>query len=414
MSKQTFVIVGASLTGAKAAEELRNQGFDGRIVLIGDEHELPYERPPLTKDYLRGESPREKTLVHEPGFYEENDVELLTGVTVTAIDSAARRVFVDGEAGPAYDRLLIATGAQPRQLEIPGAGLDGVSYLRTLADCDALRERLDVGGKVVVIGAGWIGAEFAASARQRGLDVTVIEPAAVPLERVLGKELGAFYGDVHRGHGVELLTETGVQGFEGRDAVESVTTSAGQSIACDFVVAGVGVIPRTGLAEAAGADIDNGILVDEKLASSVAGVFAAGDVANAWHPFFGRRIRVEHWANALNQGPAAARSMLDQDVSYDRLPYFFSDQYDVGMEYSGYASEWDEIVYRGDLADGAFVAFWLKDRRVIAGMNVNVWDVNEDVQALIRSRQEIDAAALRDADTPLSELVDQPDGVEGG
>ena len=413
MSKQTFVVVGASLTGAKATEELRNQGFDGRIVLIGDESELPYERPPLTKDYLRGESPREKTLVHEPGFYEQHDIELLTGVNVTAIDPAERLVVVDGDAGPVYDRLLIATGAQPRELGIPGGGLDGVHYLRTLADCDALRERIQMGGKVVVIGAGWIGAEFAASARQRGLDVAVIEPAAVPLERVLGAELGAFYGDVHRGHGVELRTETGVEAFEGRDAVERVRTSDGQSIACDFVVVGVGVIPRTGLAEAAGASIENGILVDEKLATSVRDVFAAGDVANAWHPFFERRIRVEHWANALNQGPAAARSMLGQGVSYDRLPYFFSDQYDVGMEYSGYVSEWDEIVYRGALDGGAFVAFWIKDQRVMAGMNVNVWDVNEDVQALIRSRQEIDIAALRDEDTPLRELVDQPDRVDG-
>ena len=197
MSKQTFVIVGASLTGAKAAEELRNKGFDGRIVLIGDEHELPYERPPLTKDYLRGESPREKTRVHDRGFYEQHDIELMTGVTVTAIEPGERLVFVDGNAGPVYDRLLIATGAQPRELEIPGASLDGIHYLRTLADCDALRERLQTGGKVVVIGAGWIGAEFAASARQRGLDVTIIEPAAVPLERVLGKELGGFYRDVH-------------------------------------------------------------------------------------------------------------------------------------------------------------------------------------------------------------------------
>ena len=413
MSKQTFVIVGASLTGAKAAEELRNQGFDGRIVLIGDEHELPYERPPLTKDYLRGESPREKALVHEPGFYEQHDVELLSGVEVSAIDPAARLVFVDGEAGPVYDRLLIATGAQPRELSIPGAGLDGVHYLRTLADCDALRERLTAGGRVVVIGAGWIGCEFAASARQVGVDVTVVEPAATPLERVLGSELGAFYGDVHRGHGVDLRTDTGVEAFEGANAVERVRTTDGQSIGCDFVLVGVGAVPRTGLAEAAGAAIENGIVVDEKLATSVANVFAAGDVANAWHPFFGQRIRVEHWANALNQGPAAARSMLEQDVSYDRLPYFFSDQYDVGMEYSGHASQWDEIVYRGALADGAFVAFWLKDRRVVAGMNVNVWDVNEDVQTLIRSRQEIDVAALRDADTPLLELVDRPERVEG-
>jgi len=412
MSKQTFVIVGASLAGAKAAEELRKEGFDGRIVLIGDEPELPYERPPLTKDYLRDETPRAKTRVHEPGFYESHQIDLTTAVTVTAIDPAGRRILVDGEPGPAYDRLLIATGAEPRQLEIPGAALEGIHYLRTLADCDALRERLGAGGKVVVVGAGWIGAEFAASARQRGLDVTVIEPAAVPLERVLGKELGAFYGDAHRAHGVELRTQTGVEEFEGQGSVTSVRTNGGESIACDFVVVGVGVIPRTGLAQTAGAAIDNGILVDERLATSLPDVFAAGDVANAWHPFFARQIRVEHWSNALNQGPAAARSMLGQDVSYDRLPYFFSDQYDVGMEYSGHASESDEIVYRGALADGAFIAFWLKDRRVIAGMNVNVWDVNDDVQALIRSRQEINVAALRDEDTPLRDLVGQPDGVD--
>jgi len=405
-TKQTFVIVGASLTGAKAAEELRKQGFDGRVVLIGDEPENPYERPPLTKDYLRGESPREKTFVHEPGFYEQNEIELHSAVKVTAIEPATRAVSVDGEQQFVYDRLLIATGAQPRELEIAGAGLDGVHHLRTLADCDVLKARLESGGKVVVVGAGWIGAEFAASARLAGLDVTIIEPTAVPLERVLGAELGTFYGDVHKAHGVQLRTETGVEAFEGQGSVTSVRTSDGRSIACDFVVVGVGVVPRTGLAEAAGATIENGIVVDEGLATSLPDVFAAGDVANAWHPFFGQRIRVEHWANALNQGPAAAQSMLGQDVSYDRLPYFFSDQYDVGMEYSGYAEEWDEIVYRGALKDGAFVAFWLKDQRVIAGMNVNVWDVNEDVQKLIRSRQQIDTAALRDTETPLTELVD--------
>ena len=405
-TKQTFVIVGASLTGAKAAEELRKQGFDGRVVLIGDEPENPYERPPLTKDYLRGESPREKTFVHEPDFYEQHEIELRSAVKVTAIEPATRTVSVDGTPLIVYDRLLIATGAQPRQLEIPGANLEGIHYLRTLADCDVLKARLESGGKVVVVGAGWIGAEFAASARLAGLDVTIIEPTAVPLERVLGAELGTFYGDVHKAHGVQLRTETGVEAFEGQGSVTSVRTSDGRSIACDFVVVGVGVVPRTGLAEAAGATIENGIVVDEGLATSLPDVFAAGDVANAWHPFFGQRIRVEHWANALNQGPAAAQSMLGQDVSYDRLPYFFSDQYDVGMEYSGYAEEWDEIVYRGALKDGAFVAFWLKDQRVIAGMNVNVWDVNEDVQKLIRSRQQIDTAALRDTETPLTELVD--------
>jgi 3-phenylpropionate/trans-cinnamate dioxygenase ferredoxin reductase subunit len=405
-AKQTFVIVGASLAGAKAAEELRKQGFDGRVVLIGQEPEVPYERPPLTKDYLRGESPREKTFVHEPGYYEQHDVELLSSLKVTAIEPAQRLVTLDGAPEIAYDRLLITTGAQPRELEVPGAGLEGVRYLRTLADCDALKARLQSGARVVVIGAGWIGAEFAASANQLGLNVTLITPTKVPLEGSLGEEIGAFYGNVHRGHGVDLLTETGVEAIEGEGAAETVRTSDGRSIACDFVVVAVGVAPRTGLAQAAGATIENGIVVDQRLATSVADVFAAGDVANAWHPFYEQRIRSEHWANALNQGPAAAQSMLGQEVSYDRLPYFFSDQYDVGMEYSGYVDKWDEIVYRGALVDGAFIAFWLKDGRVVAGMNVNVWDVNEDVQALIRSRREVSAAALRDKDTPLRQLAE--------
>jgi 3-phenylpropionate/trans-cinnamate dioxygenase ferredoxin reductase component len=402
---QTFVIIGASLTGAKAAQELRDQGFDGRVVLIGDEQELPYERPPLTKDYLRGEQPREKARVHEEGFYEEHDIELLTGVTVTAVEPAEKRILADGDREFGYDRLLIATGAEPRKIDIAGAGLDGVHYLRTLSDCDALRERLDAGGKVVVIGAGWIGAEFAASARQRGLEVTVIEPAAVPLERVLGNELGTFYRRAHEGHGVEMRMQTGVVAFEGSGSVAAVRTSEGQSIACDFAVVGVGVIPRTQLAAAAGAKIENGVVANQQLRTTLPDVFAAGDVANAWHPFFQKNIRVEHWANALNQGPAAARAMLGQDVSYDRIPYFFSDQYEIGMEYSGYAPEWDEVIYRGAVEDGKFIAFWLKDQRVIAGMNVNVWDVNDHVQALIRSRAQVDGAELGDPDTPLDSLA---------
>jgi 3-phenylpropionate/trans-cinnamate dioxygenase ferredoxin reductase component len=402
---QTIVIVGASLAGAKAAEELRAQGFGGRVVLLGEERELPYERPPLTKDYLRGEQPRAKTHVHDEGFYEEHDIELLAGVTVTSIEPGEQSVVLEGGRDLAYDRLLLATGAEPRRIDVPGADLDGVHYLRTLADCDAIRERIDAGGKVAVVGAGWIGAEFAASARQRGLAVTVIEPATVPLERVLGEELGGFYRDVHETHGVEMRMQTGVEAFEGTGSVSAVRTSDGQSIACDFVVVGVGVIPRTELAAMAGAKIENGVVVNQQLRTSLPDVFAAGDVANAWHPFFKRNIRVEHWANALNQGPAAAQAMLGREVAYDRIPYFFSDQYDIGMEYSGYATEWDEVVFRGAVGDGEFVAFWVKDQRVIAGMNVNIWDVNEDVQALVRSRQEVSTAALRDRDTPLKELI---------
>jgi 3-phenylpropionate/trans-cinnamate dioxygenase ferredoxin reductase subunit len=263
---------------------------------------------------------------------------------------------------------------------------------------------------VAVVGAGWIGSEFAASARQAGLDVTVIDPLALPNERIFGAEIGGFYRDVHVRHGVEMVLGDGVEALEGDGSVSAVRTANGRRIECDFAVIGVGVVPRVTLAEAAGLTVQNGIQVDAALRTSAPNVFAAGDVANAWHPFYDRRIRVEHWANALPQGPAAARSMLGDAVSYDRIPYFFSDQYDVGMEYSGYATEWDEVVFRGDPEGGEFVAFWLADGRVVGGMNVNVWDVNEHVQALIRSRQQVDARALRDSDTPLESLAAQPTG----
>ncbi len=405
MSKQTFVIAGASLAGAKAAQELREHGFDGRVVLIGTESERPYERPPLTKDYLRGESDRDKAYVHAADFYDEHDIELMTGTTVTAIDPGASRVTLDGERELSYDRLLLTTGSEPRRITAPGAQLEGIYYMRSLADCDVLRRRLDDSGRVAVVGAGWIGSEFAASARQLGLDVTVIDPLALPNERIFGAEVGGFYRDVHVGHGVEMLLGQGVEAFEGDGAVGRVRTSAGKVVECDFAVVGIGITPRTGLAADAGLDVDNGVVANDRLETSAPGIFAAGDVASAWHPFYEQHIRVEHWANALNQGPAAARAMLGEEVSFERIPYFFSDQYDVGMEYSGYATSWDEVVFRGDRDGGEFIAFWLRDGRVVGGMNVNVWDVNQHVQELIRSRRPVDVAALTDLDTPLDSLV---------
>ncbi len=304
-----------------------------------------------------------------------------------------------------YDRLLLTTGAEPRRLAIPGAELDGVLYLRSVADCDALRERLDRGGSVVVVGAGWIGSEVAASARTRGLDVTVLDPQSVPLERVLGRELGAIYRDIHLDHGVRMRLGTGVEAFEGAGAVERVRTSEGDAIDCDFAVVGVGVIPRTQLAAQAGIATGDGILADEQLRTSAPEVFAAGDVVSAHHPFYGERIRVEHWANALEQGPAAARNMLGRALAYERLPYFFSDQYDVGMEYTGYAPTWDRVVFRGDPAAREFIAFWLAGDRVVAGMNVNVWDVVDPIQRLIRERVAVDDRRLADPDIALDALA---------
>jgi 3-phenylpropionate/trans-cinnamate dioxygenase ferredoxin reductase subunit len=322
-----------------------------------------------------------------------------------SLNTAGAELALDDGERLRYDRLLLATGAEPRALSIPGAQLDGVVYLRSVADCDALRRRLDRGGAVVVIGAGWIGSEVAASARQRGLEVTVIEPMTVPLERVLGREVGAVYRDIHRDHGVQMLLGTGVEAFEGDTAVERVRTSNGRALECDFVVVGVGIEPRIGLAAQAGLAIDNGILVDEHLRTSASGVFAAGDVANAHHPFYREPIRVEHWANALHQGPAAARAMLGQPEVYDRLPYFFSDQYDVGMEYAGFARAWERVVFRGDPVTREFIAFWLVEDRIVAGMNVNVWDVTDAIQRLISERVAVDARRLADPRVALEDLV---------
>jgi 3-phenylpropionate/trans-cinnamate dioxygenase ferredoxin reductase subunit len=283
---QTFVIVGAALAGAKAAETLREEGFDGRIVLIGAEAERPYERPPLSKDYLRRET-TDKPYVHDEGFYGENDIDLHLETRAESIDpSGSAVVLADGER-IAFDRLLLTTGAEPRRLDVPGADLDGVLYLREVADSDAIAERIEAGGRLVTIGAGWIGAEVAASARTKGCDVTVLEMSSLPLERVLGPELGAIYRDIHTDHGVELLTNTALESFEGSGAVESVRTADGRSIDADFVVVGVGVAPRTQLAEAAGLEIRNGVVTNEFMETSAPRIFAAGDVANATHPFYG-------------------------------------------------------------------------------------------------------------------------------
>jgi 3-phenylpropionate/trans-cinnamate dioxygenase ferredoxin reductase subunit len=408
-AEHTFVVVGASLAGAKAAETLRSEGFDGRLLLIGAEDERPYERPPLSKDYLRGEA-GERPYVHDEGFYADHDIELRLGRNAVGLDPAAGELALDDGERLRYDRLLLTTGAEPRRLRIPGGELDGVRYLRTSGDSDALREGLGPGRRVVVVGAGWIGAEVAASARQLGSEVTVLDPLSVPLERVLGVEVGAIYRDIHVDHGVRMLLGTGVEAFEGDRRVERVRTSDGRELECDLVVVGVGVSPRTGLAERAGIAVENGILVDDRLQSSAAGVFAAGDVANAQHPFYDERIRVEHWANALNQGPVAARNMLGRDEPYERLPYFFSDQYDVGMEYAGFARRWDRVVFRGDPAGREFIAFWLTGGRVVAGMNVNVWDVTDSIQRLIRSRAVVDDRRLADPDVALDELIP----AEGG
>jgi 3-phenylpropionate/trans-cinnamate dioxygenase ferredoxin reductase component len=406
-AQEPFVIVGGGLAGAKVSETLRAEGYDGPVVLVAEEAELPYERPPLSKGYLLGKDARESAQVHDAGWYADHDVDLRTGVRATGLDVAGHRVELDTGEELRFGAVLLATGASARRLPVPGADLDGVRYLRTAVDADRLRADLEGGGRrVVVVGAGWIGLEVTAAARHHDNAVTVVEPQPTPLHAVLGSEMGNVFAGLHREHGVDLLTDTTVREFRGSGGrVTSVVTDGHAGIPADVVVVGVGAVPNTQLAAAAGLEVDNGVVVSEALRSAVPDVYAAGDVASAFHPLYGRYVRVEHWANALNQGPAAARSMLGQQVSYERVPYFYTDQYDLGMEYSGLAAPGDTVVCRGSVEDREFIAFWLSDGRVTAGMNVNVWDVTGPIQELIRSRQQEPVASLTDLDTPLERLV---------
>jgi len=406
---RTFVVVGGGLAGAKAVEALRDQGFDGRLVLVGDEQYVPYERPPLSKDYLQGKSERDSVFVHPRPWYDEHDVELRLGVAATALDPAAHRLGLADGSTIDYDKLLIATGSQPRVLPVPGAGLDGVLHLRDLDDSDAIKEAIAKSRRIAIVGAGWIGLETAAAARAAGVDVTIVEMAELPLLRVLGREVAQIYADLHREHGVDLRVGVTVDELTGSDGrVTGVALADGSHIDADAVIVGAGIAPRTALAESGGLTVDNGIVVDAHLRTSDADVYAAGDVANADHPLLGRRVRVEHWANALNQPKVAAASMLGGDETYERLPYFYSDQYDLGMEYSGYVApgEYDEVVFRGDVGKREFVAFWLSGGSVLAGMNANVWDVTDAIQALVRDPRPVDAAKLADPSVPLDSLLD--------
>ncbi|HEY6311821.1 MAG TPA: FAD-dependent oxidoreductase [Streptosporangiaceae bacterium] len=403
-----YVIVGASLAGAKAAETLRAEGFDGPVVLIGEEAERPYERPPLSKDYLMGKAERETIYVHPESWYAEHDVDLRLGAQVTAVDPAAREVRLADGSRVGYAKLLLATGSVPRRLPLEGGDADGVLYLRRVGDSDQIRAAFQTATRVVVIGAGWIGLETAAAARAAGVDVTILETAKLPLLRVLGREAAQVFADLHREQGVDL--RFGVQVAEitapgGR--ADGVRLADGSHVPADAVVVGVGITPRVELASGAGLEIGNGVAVDARLRASDPDIYAAGDVANAYHPGLGRHIRVEHWANALHQPQVAARAMLGQDAVYDNVPYFYTDQYDLGMEYAGHVEPggYDQVVFRGDVEGREFIAFWLSDGRVLAGMNVNVWDVNEVIQEMVRGGRGVDAARLADVDVPLQEFL---------
>ncbi|HEX6232889.1 MAG TPA: FAD-dependent oxidoreductase [Jiangellaceae bacterium] len=404
----TFVIVGGGLAGAKAAETLREEGFEGRVVLLTDEPEPPYERPPLSKGYLLGNDERDKAFVHPQPWYGEHDIDLRLGTRVTALDPGAHEVELDGSERIGYDKLLLATGSEPRRLDVRGADLADVRYLRNLPDSDHLRDVLEEGHRVAIIGGGWIGLEVAAAARTHGAEVTVVEIAELPLHGVLGEDVALVFAGLHREHGVDLRLGTRVREIVGDNGrVVAVVTSDGDEIMADTVVVGIGITPRVELAAAAGLTIEDGVAVDAGFRTSEADIYAAGDVAAIEHPLVGGRVRVEHWANALDGGPAAARSMLGQDVSWNKLPYFFTDQYDLGMEYTGHAppGSYDDVVLRGDVPGRAFQAFWLREGRPIAGMHVNLWDDGiAPIEELVKSGRTVDPARLADPDVPLNEV----------
>ena len=406
-TRETFAIVGAGLAGAKAAEALRGEGFAGRVVLMGEEPERPYERPPLSKDYLQGKSEKEKIYVHPKDWYAEHDVELRTSTKVTAIEPAGHRVSLAVGDPVGYDKLLIATGASPRLLPVPGADPHRVYYLRRIEDCMQLKFAFTTASRVVIIGAGWIGLEVAAAARAAGLEVIVIERGEVPLLHVLGAEAAELFADLHRAHGVDLRLGVQVRKVFGDDPrrAAGVELSDGSRIAADLVVVGVGAVPNTSLAEAAGLVLDNGIVVDKHLRTS--DVYAAGDVANAFHPLLGKHLRIEHWFNAMSQPAVAARSMLGMDASYAEVPYFYSDQFELGMEYSGYVApgDCDKVLFRGDREKLECIVFWLKDRKVLAGMNINVWDQTETIKALVRCGRRVDTTDLANTDTELADVL---------
>lgn len=404
-SEPTFVIVGANLAGGAAVTTLRSEGFEGRIVLIGEEPHPPYERPPLSKEYLRGESAAEAALLHPPSWYEDSEVELHLGVRAETVRPGDRVVALEDGTEVPYHKLLIATGGRNRAPSVGGVHLDGIYGLRIIEDADRIRGEATPGRKAVVVGAGFIGCEVAASLRLLGIEVEVVEIFGTALQRALGPEVGTVFEGIHRDHGVAFHFAQVVERFEGTDRVEEVVTDQGRRIGCDFVVIGIGIEPNVEVVRGAGIEVENGILVDEHCRTNVEGVYAAGDVANHWHPLFGRHVRVEHWDNALKQGAAAARSMLGREESFDDPHWFWSDQYDQNLQSIGLVSEWDELVVRGSLEERDFLAFYLKSGSLMGAVGANRGRDVRRCGPLIRARAALDPVALKDEDVDLKKLA---------
>lgn len=406
MSKPTVLIAGAGLAGATVATELRERGFEGRILLLGAEEHPPYIRPPLSKEYLKGDAPIEEADVHPADWYADNAVELLPGVEAGSFDPGAHELFVSDGGRITYDSLVLATGASARPLGVPGSGHGSVFLLRTREDSSRLRAALEgAGQRVVLVGSGWIGLEVAAAARGYGNEVTVVGHSAVPLSGAIGPELGGVFERLHRENGVTFHNGADVVAVDG-GTEQAVILASGERIPADIVVAGVGAAPNTRVAERSGVRLGNGVLTDEGMRTDIEDVYAVGDLADPFLPAIGRNLRSEHWANAIASGKVAARAILGEEASYDDIPYFYSDQYDLGMEYSGYAplAAEAEVVYRGDVESREFIAFWMRNDRVVAGMNVNVWDVQDHIQRLIGSGDRLDASRLADESVDLAAL----------
>lgn len=401
-----IVVIGGGLAGGKAVEALREQGYDGSLTLVADEPDLPYERPPLSKDFLQGKAGFDAAVVHPAEWYDENNIDLRTSTAAMSIDRSGQSVHLADGTELGYDRVLLATGARPKRLGVPGA--DAAHVLRTHRESEQLRAAFAETPHVAIIGAGWIGLEVAAAARTAGCEVTVVDFAAAPLLAHLGPEMGAVFAALHRDHGVDLRLEVQVEEIttDGNGTATGVRLADG-TVDADLVIMGVGVAPEVSLARLADLTIDNGVVVDAALRTSDPSIWAVGDVANHAHPTLGA-IRVEHWANALNQPAVAAASMLgDSSARYDRLPYFFSDQFDLGMEYVGLASagSYDRVVVRGDTDAREFVAFWLDgEQHVLAAMNVNVWDVPDAVRPIIAEGRAVDPDRLADPSVGWDEL----------
>ena len=407
-TEPNVIIVGGGLAGAIAAQTLREEGFDRRITLLGEESNRPYERPPLSKDYLQGNTDRDSIFVHPESWYANHAVELRLGAAVTSLDPALRTVTTATGVQLGYDKLLLATGSTPRRVSVPGADFDGVRYLRSVEDSERIKAGFARAQRVAIIGAGWIGLETAAAARNAGLDVTLLEAGELPLLRVLGPEVAPIFADLHRDHGVDLRCQVAVAELTGRNgAVTGVILRDGSRIDADMVLVGVGITPNSQLAAEAGLKVDNGIVVDEHLRTSDPDIFAAGDVAHAYNPRLGRHIRVEHWANARRQGVTAAKAMLGQGAVDARPSYFFSDQYDLGMEYTGDIgpSGYDRVIFRRHADSRQVVVFWLQEQRVQAGMNINIWDVADDIERLVQSSRRLNVDDLANPGIPLASLL---------